>query len=295
MRPAPVIAAMSHVSLQVTDLEAAIEIATAVMGMQVVAEEADGRIHLSCDHSHHTISYVAGEEDAVDHIGLAADGPAALEEIRARLDRAGVELIREEPSGSGFEDAIAFVAPDGFAYEVGVGMARRQPEARREGVPPTHFGHVNLHVADPSSCAAFFEEILDFRVSDVIDGRGVFLRCNSEHHGMAFLEGRGILHHHAWAVPSVRDLGQLADLMDERGSTLLWGPLRHGAGNNIAIYLAEPCGAVIEVYAEMEHIRDESTFRHRTWKNSDERWWSRWTKVRAEDFHTFGLPPATRP
>jgi hypothetical protein len=121
-------------------------------------------------------------------------------------------------------DAIAFVAPDGFTYEVGVGMARCQPRAGRRGVPQTHFGHVNLHVPDLHACARYFQETLDFRISDLITGRAMFLRCNSEHHAMAYLEGRGVLHHHAWAVPSIRNLAQIADLVDERGSTLLWGP-----------------------------------------------------------------------
>jgi catechol 2,3-dioxygenase len=287
------ISSMSHICLQVVDLEAAIDSAMSVMGMQVVEEDGN-QVWLSCDGNHQTLCYVAGESDGVEHIGLVASGPDALEELRARLKRLGVSPIREEPSARHFEDAIAFVAPDGFTYEVGVGTARPEPQVRRLGAPLTHFGHVNLHVPDVDACAAFFRETLDFRISDVISGRGVFLRCNSEHHAMAFLEGRGVLHHHAWAAPSIRDLGQVGDLLDERGSTLLWGPIRHGAGDNVAVYFAEPSGAVVEVYAEMQHILDESGFTHRVWENSDERWWSRWTKIRLSNFHSFGVRPAPR-
>jgi catechol 2,3-dioxygenase len=84
-------------------------------------------------------------------------------------------------------------------------------------------------------------------------------------------------------------------VIDDLGGTLLWGPLRHGAGNNIAAYFAEPSGAVVEVYTDMEAILDEGAFNERTWTNEDPRWWSRWAKIRGPGFHEYGLPPAKRP
>ena len=291
MTAGPVVAAISHLGLRVRDVDAAIDLASEVLGMRTVVEPGEWT-GASCGDAHHSVRYAPGPTDAVDHSGLAANGPAALEEIHARLQAAGAPILAEEPIGEGFAEAITFRAPEGFVYEVGTQMSGGRRTPAGAGVRPTHFGHVNLHVPDVSTAVDFFCEILDFRVSDVIDGRGVFLRCNSEHHSLAFLEGRGILHHHAWAVPGVRDLARLADLLDERGSTLIWGPLRHGAGDNVAVYFEDSAGAVVEVYAEMEHILDEAAFNPRTWSNEDDHWWSRWTKVRSPGFHDLGLPPA---
>jgi catechol 2,3-dioxygenase len=294
MSPLPVIAAMSHLAIRVRDLEAALHTATQTMGMRIVA--ADERwTYLTCNDSHRVLQYCVADTDAVDHIALSASGPDALETVRERLRARGIKLVSDRPLEPGFTEGFAFVGPDGFCYEVGIGMPGGQAPYTATGVKPTHFGHVNLHVPDVAGGVEFLREVLDFRVSDVIEGRGVFLRCNSEHHAIAYLEGRGVLHHHAWAVPAVADLARLGDILDESGRSLIWGPLRHGAGDNVAAYFADPAGAVVEFYAEMEVYLDESSFVPRTWSNEDLRWWSRWTKVRGEGFHDFGLPPAEEP
>ena len=251
--------------------------------------------YLTCNSGHHVLQYTLDTVDAVDHIALTAAGPAGLAAVRERVSAYGLEIVSDRPLEPGFSDAVAFVGADGFCYEVGIGMPGGEPPYPATGVRPSHFGHVNLHVPDVDGAVTFLREVLDFRVSDVIEGRGEFLRCNAEHHAIAYLQGRGVLHHHAWAVPGIGDLARLGDVIDERGGTLLWGPLRHGAGDNIAVYFAEPSGAVVEVYADMEAILDEDTFTARTWSNDDPRWWSRWTKIRGQGFHDYGLPPATRP
>jgi catechol 2,3-dioxygenase len=291
MTPAPVIAAMSHLAIRVRDVAAAVRTATTILGMREVARD-DEWVYLTCNHTHHVLQYAAGEIDAVDHVGLTAASPEALTEVLARVRARGLPVISEAPLDAGFAHAITFVGADGFVYEVGIDMPADHTPYLATGVRPTHFGHVNLHVADVSAAAAFAREVLDFRVSDVVTGRGVFLRCNSEHHAIAYLQGPGVLHHHAWAVASVGHLAQLGDILDDRGQTLLWGPLRHGAGDNVAVYFADSAGAVVEVYAEMEAILDERGFAPRTWDNDDPRWWSRWAKIRGEGFHDFGLPPA---
>ncbi len=290
----PVIAAMSHLALQVRDLDGAVEMATDVMGMHLV-ERGPVWTTLRCDQSHHVMQYAAADADAVDHIGLSAASPGALDEVRRRVRERGYEVVAEGPLEAGFADAFAFIGPDAFIYEVGVGMPQLAAPGPTLGVRPLRFGHVNLHVPDVAGASAFYQEVLDFRLSDVIEGRGVFLRANAEHHAAGILEGRGVLHHHAWAVPNVAELARLGDLIDDRGGTLIWGPLRHGAGNNIAVYFADPWGSVVEVYTEMESITDEHGFTVRTWSNDDDRWWSRWTKVRGQGFHDFGVRPAASP
>jgi catechol 2,3-dioxygenase len=291
MTRAPVISAMSHLAIRVRDLDAAVHTATTILGMHEVTRDGEW-VYLTCNDTHHVLQYAAGKVDAVDHIGLVAADPDAIASVLDRVRARGLPVISEAPLDAGFAHAIAFIGADGFVYEVGIDMPAVPPRYLATGVRPTHFGHVNLHVADVSTAAEFAREVLDFRVSDVITGRGVFLRCNSEHHAIAYLQGNNILHHHAWAVAGVGDLARLGDALDDCGQTLLWGPLRHGAGNNVAVYFADSAGAVVEVYTEMDAILDERGFRARTWDNADPRWWSRWAKIRGEGFHGFGLPPA---
>lgn len=93
---------------------------------------------------------------------------------------------------------------------------------------PDRYGDINLHPTNSRATRDFLIDILNFRVSDAIGSEAFFLRCNSDQHGVALIQGRSSLHHHAWQVQSIADLSRLADRLDEANHRLLWGPVRHG-------------------------------------------------------------------
>lgn len=289
-----VIAAIGHVAMQVRDLDAAVEHATGVMGLRV-AERSAGRVDLTHGTPHHSLQYVRSEVDAVDHVGFQAAGPDAVTEIRARLRRENVPLISDRPLDPCLDHGLVFEAPGGFVCEVYSGMPEDQPAAYlATGVRPRRFGHLNFSVPDPQTMLRFFLEVLDFRVSDRFRG-GAFIRCNAEHHGLGVLRGPGILHHHAWEVESIADLGRLGDVVDEMGSSLLAGPVRHGMGNNIAAYIEGPGHIVIEYYADMLRIFDEDTYVPGVWEEEGYKWYTRWApQLPSPDARVrrLGAPPA---
>jgi catechol 2,3-dioxygenase-like lactoylglutathione lyase family enzyme len=289
-----VIDRVGHLAIRVRDLDAAVHCATHLMGMREV-ERRDGCVYLTLGAEHHTLQYLAADEDELDHLGLEAAGPAALATIRERVDEEGLAVVSETPLDDGIAEGFAFVGPDDVVYEIYTGMDRGQPAYHPTGVRPARLGHFTMHPRDPEAVRSFLERVLGFRLSDTIAGDGYFLRCNAEHHGIGLFRGVGKLHHHGWAVQSLTDLGRLGDLLDEQGSRLIWGPLRHGAGNNIAAYFVEPAGSVVEYYTDMEHIYDEGTFRPRTWDSADSRWYSRWSAGRPQGFRDFGLTPRAIP
>jgi catechol 2,3-dioxygenase len=290
----PVIDRLGHLAIRVRDLDAAVREAIEVMGMREVRRDGDG-VHLRLGDEHHALQYIAAEEDALDHLGLQAAGPAGLEEVRARVAAEGLAVVGDGVlDRHGLGDGFAFVGPDGVTYEVYVTMERGQAPYHPTGVRPTRLGHVTMHPQDPPAVCAFLQRVLGFRLSDTVGTDGFFLRCTSEHHGIALFRGRGTLHHHAWECQSLGELGRLADLLGEQRRRLLWGPIRHGVGNNIAAYFLEPAGSVVEYYADMEHIYDEATFQPRVWDADDPWWWSRWAQQRPDGFRDHGLVPVAR-
>ena len=159
------------------------------------------------------------------------------------------------------------------------------------GFGPDRYGHINLHPTDAKRMRDFLVEILDFRVSDVIgDDYAYFLRCNADHHGIAIIPGRGSLHHHAWQTQSIVDLGKLGDRLEILGGELIWGPVRHGAGHNIAAYYVEPNGVVVELYTDLEQIYDDLRPPIR-WEAEDTRWFNRWGTYNGKDFRSHGIFP----
>src|SRR5258708_19259423 len=77
----PVISAVGHVAIVAADLEAAVHNATTIMGLRVSERGEDG-VDLTHGAPHHSLQYLAGETDALHHIGLLAADSAALEETR---------------------------------------------------------------------------------------------------------------------------------------------------------------------------------------------------------------------
>lgn len=291
--PASVIDGVGHLAIRVRDVDAAVRDAVELMGMREV--QRDGAcVYLRVGAEHHSLQYIASDEDGLDHLGLLAAGPAGLATVRERVAAEGLRVVADGPLDAGVADGFAFVGPDGITYEIYAGMEQGQPPYLPSGVRPERLGHVTLHPTDPPAVAAFLQRVLGFRLSDTVGPDGFFLRCNSLHHGIGLFRGRGTLHHHAWEVASLGEVGRLADLLGEQGRRLLWGPIRHGVGNNIAAYFLEPAGSVVEYYADMEHIYDEGSFEPRAWDAENSWWWSRWAEQRPPGFRDHGLVPRSR-
>jgi catechol 2,3-dioxygenase len=286
-----VISTMGHLSLQTTHLEESVFDATQVLGLRETARVGD-TVYLAAANVHHELSYTRSLLDAVDHIGLVAASESALLEIRSRVELRGLEIVSETCLCDGIETGFAFVGPENYVFEIYLGMSSIPALPAFAG--PDRFGHINLHPQDVESMRAFLMEVLDFRISDVVgDDFAYFLRCNADHHGIALISGRGSLHHHAWQTQSIADLGRLGDRLDALGRRLIWGPVRHGAGHNIAAYFVEAAGDVIELYTDLEQIYEDER-PPGLWEASDGRWFNRWGVYNGQDFRSHGIFPAPR-
>lgn len=286
-----VIAKIGFLTLQTTRLDEAVETARDILGLRETFRIGNA-VYLAADELHHEMVYIAGDRDAVDHISLEARDSEAIAEVRRRVMDAGYPVLSDLPLGAGIGEAMSFVGPDGFVFEIYAGLQKVSYGRPHHG--PDRYGHINLHPTDLMRMRDFLVKVLDFRVSDKIGDDAFFLRCNSDHHGIALIKGRGSLHHHAWRTQSIADLGRLGDRLDRVGKRLLWGPVRHGAGGNIAVYFEEPTGAVVELYCDLEQIYDDARPAVE-WASGDMRWFNRWSDFRPEDFRRFGIMPSQKP
>ena len=279
---------VSHIALKVPDLDASVRHAVAVNGLREV-DRRDGVAFLTHGEEHHSLQLIEADHAALDHVGFEVGSSAQLEELKRRLDDAGVATLSEEPQEDGFAEALRFVAPGGFVFEVHAAMRRDQPkDYDTPGVRPSQFGHVTLKAADPKQLSGFAEEILGFRVSDWIGGAFVFMRCNPNHHALAIAPGGNQLHHYAWEVESVADQGRLGDHLHAHEKNLIWGPGRHGPGDNIFTYHFDPAGAVVEYYADLAIVLDESGYQPRDWPDVPSTHNS-WGPMPNDDFLALGV------
>jgi catechol 2,3-dioxygenase len=286
----PVISAIGHVAMIVSDIDAAVDNATTLMGLRVSERHGDW-VDLTHGAPHHSLQYLAGDTDALHHVGLVAADAAALQEIRNRAEDAGFSIVGDTPFDPSLPEGYVLAGPEGFMFEIYPAMPEGQPAYAPTGVKPNRFGHVTLSLADPAAMRDFLQGVLDFRLSDEVAGV-VFVRCNVDHHGIGLMPGPAGLHHHAWEVQSTVELGQLGDRVDDMGGSLLWGPSRHGAGNNIAAYYLEPSGVIVEYYCDMLRIYDDDSYTPVVWDLESHKWFSRWAPLMPEGFQSLGIPLA---
>lgn len=283
---------MGHVGLHVPDLEASVAWATTVMGMREV-ERADGVSYLTHGACHHSLQLYDSDRSALDHVAMEAHDDAALDALLERLRERGVEVVSEEPQERGVARAVRFRGPDGHLIEVFTGMQEAGPVHTGAGVQPRRFGHPTLTCPDLEPTQRLFEEVLDFRLSDQI-GPGVlaFLRCNPEHHGIGLQKGPPGLNHYAWEVESLATLGQLGETLARNGGRFIWGPGRHGAGENLFTYHYDPAGCVVEYYADMYKVLDERTYEPGVWSLDDHRGENLWGPGTPEELMHASTPLA---
>lgn len=153
-------------------------------------------------------------------------------------------------------------------------LKSKMKERRPAGLPfrMRKLGHVVIMVTDLDRSVDFYTRLLGFQVSDVYgpdmgQGRGmVFLRCNTDHHCLALVEGRDSpstkteMHHMAFEVATLDELFRARDFLLERGVAVdMQG--RRRAGCQLEIEFRDPDDYTIEIYCLLDQVGEEGRVR----------------------------------
>lgn len=144
---------------------------------------------------------------------------------------------------------------------------------RPNGLPfrISKIGHIALHVMDLERSTRFYTEVMGFRISDVYDdnvmvGGAVFLRCNTDHHGIALFPadaaseaGRG-LHHLAFEVGTLDEVVRARDHLRKHNVPIDFEGRRR-AGVQLAVEFRDPDGHRLEIYWGIDQIGSDGYVR----------------------------------
>jgi catechol 2,3-dioxygenase-like lactoylglutathione lyase family enzyme len=259
---------IGHVALHVRDIDRSIAFFAAVLGLRVTLREGD-RAYLTCNERHHELILIASDERGYDHVALEV---ADLERAEATLRAAGARVLGREDE-PGVAGALRAVVPGGHVVKLFAGMHHVPGPASADGA--LKFEHVSLNLRDLAAMEGLLIEGLGFRFSDRVRPLLSWLHCNEDHHGVALsrypVSG---LHHYAWAFRDLETLGRVADRAAAAGARLVYGPGRHGPGNNHFIYFKDPDGFLIECCSELARIGPGSAYElGRKWKIGQTNLW----------------------
>ncbi|MEM9393415.1 MAG: VOC family protein [Pseudomonadota bacterium] len=286
---------MGHVVISSSDPEGAAQNLCDVTGLRITGREG-GAVYLSSNDRHHEVTYVPGNGEAVA-LGLEATSDAAIDEVKSRAIKDGLTVLDDQPMGPGYDRAVRLVAPGGAVFEIHSPIVR--DHSRRflggGGARPRRIEHVNFLSPDADGDADFLSGLLEMRLSDrTADNGGRWFRAEDGfHHTVALVASDGLrMHHYAFDHHSLYDLQRLADNLDTLGASLIYGPGRHGAGDNIFTYYLDPMGCVVENSVEMRHIDNDATYEPGIWDVSEgleASWINKWGAPLPEAFINGGI------
>ncbi|GAC1317813.1 MAG: VOC family protein [Chloroflexota bacterium] len=266
--PAVKVRHIRHVGLSVPDPIEASRFYEEVWGLRHV-DSRDGVVFLrAAGTESHVLELHAAPHKGIHHLALEVDGYRAVDAAAERLREHGIKIVNmphhlEEPGG-GY--GLGFVDPENRLVEL-IAESDPLPEANWNAtVVPNKISHTVINTVDIDAANAFYTRVLGFRVSDWSEHQMVFLRCNTDHHSIAFNQApHASLNHIAYELPSIDDVMRGIGSIQRAGRTQIWGPGRHGPGNNVFCYFQDPAGLVCEYTSDVEQIRDERTWVARIW------------------------------
>lgn len=258
---------LGHASFVTPDMDRQIDHYREVVGLHLVGREAR-RAFLASNSGQLAIVLEQGRQQSCARLSFEVSPSMSFADMAKAL--AGLGLRTEERSDAipGLAKVLTFTDPKGTVIEL-----FSEPRFVSKGPPvggavALKLGHLAFVVPDPRATAEFYQAVLGFRVSDWIGDYFVFLRCAVDHHTVNFIRGPSPrMHHIAFEMRDAAHLHNACDQLGQRQLPIIWGPVRHGPGHNVAAYHCNPDGQMIEFFAEMDQISDEENgfFDPRPW------------------------------
>ena len=242
-----------------------------VWGLSTVERGSEGAWLRGTGTEHHVLQLTAADRNGLGRITFAVATPADVDDAARRLAARDIPIVAGPgPTGeiaAGY--GISFVDPEGRVIQL-LADAYAVPVMHRAEAVPVGVTHVVLNTVDIDAAVAFYTSVLGMRVSDWSEHQMAFLRCSSDHHSIAFNQAEWTaVNHVAYEMPSVDHFMRGIGRLRHHGIVPMWGPGRHGPGDNTFSYFADPGGLVCEYTSGIAQV-DEDRWLCRVWRRIPE-------------------------
>ena len=259
--------ALRSVSLHCTSVADALAFYETGWGLEVVHSDDSSAYLRGTGPEHHILDLHLNGKRGLRHVAFAVATPQAVDAAAARLQSDGIALEHEPKHNEGVGGGYSFGFRDPEGRLVVISSSLDSVAPRDVAAPvPTELSHVVLNTADFEATTEFWTSVVGLRISDWSEDQMVFLRCNSQHHSIAFNRAEWTsVNHIAYNLPSIDAFMKSIGRLRHAGHAPLWGPGRHGPGDNAFAYYGDPVGYVPEITTGLSVV-DESKWVPRVWQ-----------------------------
>jgi len=261
--------------MAVPNYDESIEFYKSSWGLEIVAQDSGITFFGTPAHPEHYILRVRRDSTKrLDLIAFAVESADAVDGLAEKLVAAGLILVGEPGSldtpGGGY--GFRFFDPDGRLVELSSDVAERAFRALEPKEPiPQKLSHVVINSTNVLETKAFYENLLNFQLSDWLEDQMCFMRVRTDHHILAISRGpHTALNHVSFEMRGIDEYMRGTGRLTRLGRPPIWGPGRHGAGDNTFSYFLDPTGNVVEYTTELEQVPEDGTWKPRRFEATPE-------------------------
>lgn len=270
---------LGYITLNVTDIEKSSHFVTEFFGLDLVTEMPGGGRAFRAGRAFMDVLLVPGNDAALARTSWELEQESDLDSAYSHFESIGCRpswVGRKECDDLRLQRAFRIRDPimgaewEYYAQMTGLSAPRSSRLTSFQGGK-----HVGMIVPDCISMTSFSVEKMGFIVSDYFEGNVLsLLRVwpNPNHHSCAFVQGSGParMHHVAFMVDSIDDIGRMLNRSRQFGVQVQWGIGRHPTSGSIHLYVYGPDWFVWEYTFGMEQFPETGARAPRRFSNDPE-------------------------
>ena len=244
---------LHHLEIQSSNPERLSNFYSNIMDMKIDKLSSDKFL---CEGPSRKIIITLGKDKTLSHAGMVCRNENNLNGFKDFLNQKELKL---KDYNSELYKPGSFSVEDPDKNVLCFGVLKDKSTASLNGIHAP-LQHLTFASEDVVSFQNFYQNKLGFQVTDrVIKNNGELATCfttsNHEHHTIAcFKSSKKGMDHHSYEAGDWNHIKGWCDHFASNNIKLMWGPGRHGPGNNLFVFIEDIDGNWIEISAELETV-----------------------------------------